>query len=201
METPLAPEIADAWRASGLGALSLRAVRPDDLDGIAAVLALAEGYTVTEAERALSFTLGAMKQSLAGFGDGGARQGLVAMDGEGGAMVAFLLYVLRNKLTDSYPTGDTLQRLPRSEFPGDGRFLQIFDLWVSPDWRRRGVAVALKRAGEAAARSLGIGMILTYTEAVHAAVLNLNAALGYREIYRGPMWDEVERVALTKRLT
>jgi GNAT superfamily N-acetyltransferase len=201
MDAPLAPEIVDAWRASGLGALVLRAVRPADLDAIAAVLALAEGYTVSEAERALSFTPEAMKQSLTGFGDGGVRQGLIVAEVDGVPSLAFLLYLLRDKLTDSYPPGDILQRLPRSAFPDDGRYLQIFDLWVSPAWRRRGLAMALKRTAEAAARSLGIGMILTYTEAIHAAVLSLNAALGYREIYRGPMWDEVERVALAKQLT
>jgi hypothetical protein len=44
-------------------------------------------------------------------------------------------------------------------------------------------------------------MVYTVTEVVHAAARRLNARLGYSEIYRGPMWDEVERVALAKYLT
>ena len=45
-----------------------------------------------------------------------------------------------------------------------------------------------------------VGAIYTHTEAVNGHVIALNKKLGYREIYRGPMWDDIERVALLKRL-
>ena len=41
-------------------------------------------------------------------------------------------------------------------------------------------------------------MIYTVTETTHQAVLTLNEQLGYLEVYRGPMWDDVERVGLAK---
>ena len=62
------------------------------------------------------------------------------------------------------------------------------------------MARALKRVLEAEAAARGVRMIYTVTEATHRAVLDLNAQLGYVEVYRGPMWDAVERVGLAKYL-
>ena len=44
-------------------------------------------------------------------------------------------------------------------------------------------------------------MIYTHTELTNPHVIALNLKLGYREIRRGPIWDEIERVSLTKILT
>ena len=38
------------------------------------------------------------------------------------------------------------------------------------------------------------------TETTNAHVLELNRKMGYREIRRGPIWDEIERVSLVKDL-
>jgi hypothetical protein len=43
-------------------------------------------------------------------------------------------------------------------------------------------------------------MIYTHTEAHHLHVLALNHKLGYREVRRGPIWDDVVRVSLVKHL-
>jgi hypothetical protein len=43
-------------------------------------------------------------------------------------------------------------------------------------------------------------MIYTHTEERHAHVLALNQKLGYREVRRGPIWDDVIRVSLVKYL-
>lgn len=85
-------------------------------------------------------------------------------------------------------------------FPADGRFCDIFQLWVDPAYRRQGLGSRLKQMVEDEAVLRHVGAIYTHTEAVNAHVITLNKKLGYEEIYRGPMWDEIERVALLKRL-
>jgi ribosomal protein S18 acetylase RimI-like enzyme len=175
----------------------MRAVAAGDLDAIADALSHAEGYTVSDTARATAFTVEALRQEIAPFADGAPRGGLVAE--RAGAMAGFLLYLHRSR-AEPYPAGHFIPQLPASHFPTDGRFLQIHELWVAPAHRRRGLATALKRAAERVAIDAGAGAILTVTEATHAAALRLNAALGYRAIYQGPMWDEAPRVALIKAL-
>jgi ribosomal protein S18 acetylase RimI-like enzyme len=38
--------------------------------------------------------------------------------------------------------------MDRSLFQADGRFLEIFNLWVDPDYRRQGLGTLLKRGIE-----------------------------------------------------
>jgi ribosomal protein S18 acetylase RimI-like enzyme len=186
------PSNADAiWRSAGLEDLSLRVLRPSDLDAVAAALARSEGYTPTVPPESAA----EIRASLAGFGEGDARAGFIVAN-----PLAFLNYLDRNRLTDDFPAGGGPGDLPPTVFPPDGRFLHLYDLWIDPSIRRRGVARALKRVLEAEAAARGVRMIYTVTEATHRAVLDLNAQLGYVEIYRGPMWDPVERVGLAKRL-
>lgn len=91
------------------------------------------------------------------------------------------------------------QTVPVTLFPEDGRFCCIFQLWVDPAYRRQGLGSHLKQMVEDEARRRQIGAIYTHTEATNEHVITLNKKLGYGEIYRGPMWDEIERVALLKR--
>ena len=92
------------------------------------------------------------------------------------------------------------QTISMELFPVDGRFCSIFQLWVDPAYRRQGLGTQLKQKVEAEARRHQVGAIYTHTEATNAHVIALNKKLGYTEIYRGPMWDEIERVALLKRM-
>jgi ribosomal protein S18 acetylase RimI-like enzyme len=187
----LPDEAAAIWRAAGLEDRSLRVLRPSDLDAVAAALARSEGYTPTGPPE----TVAEIRESLAGFGQSDARSGFIVAE-----PLAFLNYLDRNRLTDNFPAGGGLGDVPASVFPPDGRFLHLYDLWVDPSIRRRGVARALKLVLEAEAAARGVGMIYTVTEATHRAVLDLNAQLGYVEVCRGPMWDAVERVGLAKYL-
>lgn len=92
------------------------------------------------------------------------------------------------------------QTISTDLFPADGRFCAIFQLWVDPAYRRQGLGSQLKQMVEAEARRRQVGAMYTHTEARNTHVITLNKKLGYQEIYRGPMWDEIERVALLKRL-
>ncbi|MEZ4448760.1 MAG: GNAT family N-acetyltransferase [Nannocystaceae bacterium] len=84
--------------------------------------------------------------------------------------------------------------------PADRRFTEIFNLWVAPEHRRRGVATRLKRALEAESLRRGVTLLYTHTDQDHADVLALNQRLGYVVVRRGPIWDDVVRVSLVKRL-
>lgn len=92
------------------------------------------------------------------------------------------------------------QTISTELFPGDGRFCCIFQLWVDPVYRRQGIGSQLKQRVEDEAVRRQVGAMYTHTEAVNKHVITLNTKLGYREIYRGAMWDDIQRVALLKRL-
>jgi len=189
-------QVLATWRAAQLHGLSLRRVEPSDLDAVAKALQPGEGYTQTTA---LAETWQDIRAGLAGFGEDGVNDGFVVSEG-GETPIAVLLYRRRNRATDDFGEGNVLALLEDRVFPADGRFLQVHELWVAPLARRRGIARTLKRALEAVAASEGIGMIYTVTETTHRAALTLNEQLGYLEVYRGPMWDDVARVALIKHI-
>lgn len=90
--------------------------------------------------------------------------------------------------------------LPAGWAPEDGRFAEVFQLWVHPDHRRRGIASELKRALDDFARARGVSLVYTHTRATKGHVVELNEKLGYRVFRTGPLWDEVPRVSLAKRL-
>lgn len=194
---PITDQVLTPWRDAQLHGLSLRRLEPSDLDAVAKALQAGEGYTQTTA---LAETWQDIRAGLAGFGEDGVNEGFVVGEGGVESPVAFLLYRRRNRATDNFGEGNVLGLLEDRVFPSDGRFLQVHELWVAPQARRRGIGRALKRALEAAAACEGFGMIYTVTEATHRAAMTLNRQLGYLEVYRGPMWDDVARVALTKHI-
>jgi len=102
---------------------------------------------------------------------------------------------------DEEYSGDSVFReLAEALFPEDGRFCEIFQLWVDPAFRRRGLGTRLKEHLEAECKERGVGMIYTHTEEQNLHVIALNERLGYQQVRRGPIWDEVVRVSLVKRL-
>ena len=117
-----------------------------------------------------------------------------------GASIGVILWRSRNLLTERLSPDDVFRLIGAEAFPQDGSFVEIFQLWVDPMFRRRGVGSALKLAVESTAREKGIGALYTHTEEVNVHVLELNRKLGYREVRRGPIWDEIIRVSLIKHL-
>lgn len=84
--------------------------------------------------------------------------------------------------------------------PEGALYAEVFQLWVRPERRRQGLGRVLKRKLEQEAQQRGAVLVYTHTRARNAHVIALNQALGYDELRRGPLWDEVERVSLVKRL-
>jgi ribosomal protein S18 acetylase RimI-like enzyme len=120
--------------------------------------------------------------------------------GPAGDRLGAILWRYRNRFTEDFPAGYVFLDIPAEVFPPDGRFCEIFNLWVAPTHRRQGHATALKQAAESDAKERGVALIYTHTEATNDHVLTLNANLGYKEVRRGPIWDEVIQVGLVKNL-
>ena len=90
--------------------------------------------------------------------------------------------------------------LDRGLFQEDGRFIEIYQLWVHPDHRRSGIGTKLKMKLEEKAKKVNVNMIYTHTEEHNLHVIDLNHKLGYKEVRRGPIWDEIIRVSLIKHI-
>jgi len=114
-------------------------------------------------------------------------------------VIGVVLWRVRS-IEEDLPEDHVFKQIPREIFPSDGVFCEIFNLWVDPSWRRQGVATTLKTSVEEFARGRGVRLIYTHTEESNHDVLALNEMLGYFEVRRGPIWDEVVRVSLVKNL-
>lgn len=90
--------------------------------------------------------------------------------------------------------------LPPGWEPNRGRFIEMFQLWVDPGRRRRGIASSLKSQLDQAARDGGVSLLYTHTRATNTHVVTLNEKLGYTAFRTGPLWDDVARVSLAKHL-
>jgi ribosomal protein S18 acetylase RimI-like enzyme len=128
----------------------------------------------------------------------------VCEDAEHGPLAGTILYVFRDfchQDADVFPWMSIFDELDRSLFPSDGRFCEVFNLWVEPAYRRQGLGTRLKRQMEAECRARGIGLIYTHTRECNQHVIDLNLKMGYEVVRRGPIWDDVIRVSLVKHLT
>jgi ribosomal protein S18 acetylase RimI-like enzyme len=99
-----------------------------------------------------------------------------------------------------YPWKTIYYELDRKLFQSDGRFIEIFQLWVHPNYRRLGLATRLKLKLEEVAKHHKVNLIYTHTEETNNHVIELNEKIGYQEIRRGPIWDDIIRVSLIKKL-
>ncbi|HET6511215.1 MAG TPA: GNAT family N-acetyltransferase [Candidatus Kapabacteria bacterium] len=114
--------------------------------------------------------------------------------------IGLILWRYRNRLTEELPVWSVFNRIDADRFPSDGAFCEIYQLWVDPKFRRQGIGSRLKIIAEEHAMEGGIRMMYTHTEVANGHVITLNEKLGYREVRRGPIWDEIERVSLVKYL-
>jgi ribosomal protein S18 acetylase RimI-like enzyme len=170
-------------------------------------LTVADLKTGTEED---GVTIPAEMQDKHAFRNHLAKMGAFVLDENKGAWVGvtreddqragMILCRFRNRLTESFDDSTIFDELDAAIFPKDGRFCEIFQLWVEPMYRRNGLALQLKGHLEAEALRRGVKMIYTHTRGSNLHVLELNRRLGYTEVRRGPIWDDVIRVSLVKQL-
>ncbi|MCC7205594.1 MAG: GNAT family N-acetyltransferase [Phycisphaeraceae bacterium] len=121
-------------------------------------------------------------------------------DADSHCRVGVVCGFFRNIDRDTFPYPTGFGFLSRDIFPHDGRFCEVYQLWVDPAYRRRGLGSALKCELEYECLRRGVGLIYTHTESANKHVIALNHRLGYRCVRVGPIWDDVERVSLVKDL-
>ncbi|MEF3305750.1 GNAT family N-acetyltransferase [Paenibacillus sp. GYB003] len=179
---------------------SFRNGRPGDIEFLARIDLKADGYYATP-EDGPPWSPDAFKEhrdKIAKFVTEPDKGTVIALDADG-APAGAIQYEVANR-DAVYPWRTAFHELDRGLFQSDGRFLKIFNVWVRPDCRRRGLATTLKRKAEDAAAEFGVNLVYTHTLATNAHVIELNEKMGYRVVRRGPIWDEHERVSLIKRL-
>ena len=77
---------------------------------------------------------------------------------------------------------------------------KFFNYGLMQQYRRLGIATKLKLQLEKVCKFHKVNLLYTHTEETNYHVLDLNYKLGYQEVRRGPIWDDVIRVSLIKRI-
>lgn len=165
-----------------------------DVEDLVGEVIEAEGWTETERN--------AHRAKIAAYAQDAEKYSWVCVDQQTNAVVGMLLTWFRDRKneTRSEASEYLFHCIDESILPPDRRFVEVFQLWVHPEYRRRGLATQMKRECEGEAHQQNIRMIYTHTRERNANVIELNRKLGYVEIRRGPIWDEYVRVSLVKWL-
>lgn len=119
--------------------------------------------------------------------------------------IGMVLCRFRNRWNENTEHSDQLVNqvfleLDDSLYPPGGEFCEMFQLWVDPKFRRQHIGTELKRSIEAVCKSRGVKMVYTHTREANSHVVDLNLKLGYKEVRRGAIWDDIIRVSLIKQL-
>lgn len=176
----------------------LRRATPEDLDFLVEVDLLDEGSSSDFYANYSGEELKEHRRKMHSFvTDESKRAWIHEADGKRISLIAYSFRTKDEKMWDSDKVYDEIDS---SLFPSDGRFCEVFQLWVDPAYRRQGLATELKNRMELEAKENGIGMLYTHTQDGNQHVIDMNLRLGYKEVRRGPIWDEFIRVSLVKVL-
>ncbi len=140
------------------------------------------------------------RRSIRGFIDDGDKVAFVLVDDSSNERVGGVYGRFRDRLKESFASWSVFGEIDKNHFAGDGRFCEVLQLWVHRDYRRKGLATKLKTRLEEESLARGVGTMYTHTEEENAHVIALNLKLGYIEVRRGPIWDDIPRVSLIKHL-
>ncbi|TNJ68099.1 GNAT family N-acetyltransferase [Paenibacillus hemerocallicola] len=172
-----------------------------DLDFLIQIDLKKEGLTLTEESQMMNEDLRLHREKIMKFLIDENRGAFVYEEDNAGNRIGMIMYSIANRDEKYPPSWKTIfHELDRKLFQEDGRFVEIFNLWVAPGFRRSGIATKLKRKLEEVAKIHDVNLIYTHTEEQNIHVVELNKKLGYKEIRRGPIWDEVIRISLIKHL-
>ncbi|MDQ2800435.1 MAG: GNAT family N-acetyltransferase [Armatimonadota bacterium] len=180
--------------------ITLREATLADLDFIVEVDLKDEGVTVSHMAEAGREELAEHRRKIAAFLSDEDKAAWVYEDADTERLVGIILWRYRNRRLETFEGWSIFPELDVRLFPPDGAFGEIFQLWVDTAFRRRGLATSLKKQAESESLRRGVKLLYTHTEERNAHVIEMNRNLGYREVRRGPIWDEVVRVSLIKLL-
>ena len=185
------------------GEVSIRRGDARDLDFLVETDLLGEGYGETGGHQSLTAEeQQEHRAKIAAFVAGGDDSAWIC-ENEKGERVGMIMARYRDLFHEAKNEANRFlfRFLDKTIFPQDGRFCEVFNLWVHPAYRRQGLATRLKIEIEKEALRRGMSMVYTHTEGANPHVVEMNLKLGYRVVRTGPIWDEVERVSLVKWLS
>jgi ribosomal protein S18 acetylase RimI-like enzyme len=177
----------------------IRRATEADVDFMAKIDLKNEGLTLTSETLTMNEDLALHRRKIMKFAIDDDRGAFIYQDKNNGEKIGLIMYSIANR-DAAYPWKTIFHELDRDLFQADGRFLEIFNLWVNPRARRSGIATRLKQRLEVEARNRGVSLIYTHTEADNHHVIELNRKLGYMEVRRGRIWDDIVRVSLIKQV-
>lgn len=170
-----------------------------DLDFLVQLDLKDEGITLTSETRMTEEELSQHREKIKRFVIENDRGAFIFEDKDSLRRIGLIMYSIVNR-DGEFPWKTIFHELDRGLFQIDGRFVEIFQLWVAPDYRRKRIATKLKLRLEEEARINDVNLIYTHTEEKNAHVIELNKKLGYKEVRRGPIWDGIVRISLIKHL-
>jgi ribosomal protein S18 acetylase RimI-like enzyme len=180
--------------------LNIRRAEINDLEFLVQIDLKNDGYTVSEEVAMTKQEKEEHHEKINKFVTEQDKGTLIVEDLNSDKRIALIMYSIANR--DSvYPWKTIFNELDRNMFQNDGRFMEIFQLWVHPKYRRQGLATKLKLKLEDEAQNHKVDLIYTHTEESNVHVIELNKKIGYQECRRGSIWDEVIRVSLIKKLS
>ena len=178
--------------------LTLRKATSKDLSFIVKIDLKDEGVTFPHLAEAGPEELAEHRNKIAAFISDHDKAAWVYEDTDTKRLIGIILWRYQNRLQEAFEGWSIFPQLNENLFSSDGAFCEIFQLWVAPDFRRRGLASILKQQAETESLRCGVYSLYTHTEECNTHVIEMNLKLGYREVRRGPIWDEVVRVSLVK---
>lgn len=179
--------------------LNLRDANISDLEFLVRIDLKNDGYTVSDDVKMTDQEKEEHFKKIELFLTDPNKGAFIIEDSSSNQPAAMIMYSIANR--DSvYPWKTIFNELDRNLFQKDGRFIEIFQLWTHPNYRRLGLATKLKLKLEEVAQSHNIDLIYTHTEEKNDHVIELNEKIGYQVVRRGPIWDDVIRVSLIKKL-
>jgi ribosomal protein S18 acetylase RimI-like enzyme len=114
--------------------------------------------------------------------------------------IGLIMFLFRDMNNQTFNHFEIFNKFDRDIFPPDGKICEIFQLWVAPEFRRKGIATALKNKAEETAIANNISMMYTHTLSINTHIVDMNMKLGYHVVREGPLWDREWRTSLVKKL-
>jgi ribosomal protein S18 acetylase RimI-like enzyme len=179
--------------------LRLRNVEISDLDFLVQVDLVDEGITPTIEMQNSKKDKEQHRKKILKFLTDQDKGAFIYEDLKNNKQIGTIMYTISNR-DKEYPWKTVFHEIDRRMFQEDGRFMEVFQLWVDPNYRRKGLATKLKQRIEKEAQKLKVNLIYTHTEESNKHVIELNKKLGYQEVRRGPIWDSVVRISLIKHI-
>lgn len=158
-----------------------------------------DGYTVSDEVEMTEQEKEEHSKKIEGYLTDPNKCAYIIEDSDSNKSIAMIMYSIANR--ESVYPWTIFHELDQKLFQSDGRFMEIFQLWVHPNYRRIGLATMLKLKLEEDAQHHKVNIIYTHTEETNPHVIELNEKIGYKEVRRGPIWDDVIRVSLIKKLS